>query len=270
MEQQNRIKDLKIQQEERIQSEQKREIELLERQKQLDKLKIEKQETARKTLLGAIALVITVADCTGHGVPGAFMSMLGMSLLKEIIVKEYITHPGVILRKLRKEIINVLNQKGRSGEQRDGMDMALISMEKDTCNIQFAGAYNPLYVLRENNKKVSSQLNEYVSMKGESHTLFEIKGNKLPIAIYEKMDRFKNYEIKLNKGDQLYMFSDGFADQFGGPKLKKFKYKQFKELILNFAGESMDEQKKVLDKTFDEWKGEMEQIDDVCILGLKI
>ena len=107
-------------------------------------------------------------------------------------------------------------------------------------------------------------------MKGETHTLFEIKGNKMPIAMYEKMDEFTNHEIKLKKGDLLYMFSDGYADQFGGPKSKKFMYKQFKELILRIAGQPMKEQEKILDKTFEEWKGKLEQIDDVCIIGLQI
>ena len=107
-------------------------------------------------------------------------------------------------------------------------------------------------------------------MKGKSHTLFEIKGNKMPIAIYDKMDKFTNHEIKLKKGDLLYMFSDGYADQFGGPKSKKFKYKPFKELILKIAGQPMKEQKKILDKTFEEWKGKLDQIDDVCIVGLQI
>ncbi|MCK4699415.1 MAG: SpoIIE family protein phosphatase, partial [Bacteroidales bacterium] len=214
--------------------------------------------------------VITIADCTGHGVPGAFMSMLGMSLLKEIVVKGFITHPAVILRKLRKEIVNALNQRGISGEQRDGMDMALISLENKTNTIQFAGAYNPLYILRENRHTTPKQFKDFSFMKGETHTLYEIKGNKMPIAFYEKMDKFTNHEIKLKKGDLLYMFSDGYADQFGGPKSKKFKYKPFKELILNIAGQPMKEQKKILDKTFEEWKGELEQIDDVCIVGLQI
>ena len=214
--------------------------------------------------------VITVADCTGHGVPGAFMSMLGISFLKEIVVKGYVTHPAVILKKLRKEVINALNQRGIYGEQRDGMDMALISLDNKTNTIQFAGAYNPLYILRENGHTTPKQFKDFAFMKGKTHTLYEVKGNKMPIAIYEKMDEFTNHEIKLKKGDLLYMFSDGYADQFGGPKSKKFKYKPFKELILNIAGQPMKEQEKILDKTFVEWKGDLEQIDDICIVGLQI
>ncbi|MCK4699915.1 MAG: SpoIIE family protein phosphatase, partial [Bacteroidales bacterium] len=120
--------------------------------------------------------VITVADCTGHGVPGAFMSMLGMSLLNEIVVKGYVTHPGVILRKLRKEIINALNQRGISGEQRDGMDMALISLDNKTQTVQFAGAYNPLYILREKKRATSKILKDFIALEGKTHTLYEIKG----------------------------------------------------------------------------------------------
>ncbi|MFH2094506.1 MAG: SpoIIE family protein phosphatase, partial [Bacteroidota bacterium] len=198
-------------------------------------------------------LLITVADCTGHGVPGGFMSMLGISFLREIIVKEYITHPGVVLRRLRKEIINVMKQKGASGEQKDGMDMALISINIETKHMQFSGANNPLYIIRD----------------GE---LIEYKGDKMPIAIYEKMDKFNTTELQLMPGDQLYMFSDGYADQFGGPTPggKKFKYKSFKELLVKYNQAEMTEQKAALEKIFDDWRGEIEQIDDVVVLGIKI
>lgn len=195
--------------------------------------------------------IITAADCTGHGVPGAFMSMLGISFLREIIIKEYVIHPAVILRKLRKEIINALKQTGVTGEQKDGMDMALISINNETKVLQFAGAHNPLYIYRDNE-------------------LIEIKGDKMPIAIHIKMEKFKMHEIKLQKGDQLYLFSDGYPDQFGGPKGKKFKYKPFKELLKSNLDKPMNKQMELLDKHFEEWKGMQEQIDDVIVIGLKI
>jgi len=214
--------------------------------------------------------IIVVADCTGHGVPGAFMSMLGMSLLKEIIVKEYITHPGVILRKMRKEIINALKQKGVSGEQSDGMDMALISLNHETNIMQFAGAYNPLYILREKKLCNNKNLKGFKTLEGDGHILHEIYADKMPIAIYDRMDKFFTHEIELLNGDLLYMFSDGYADQFGGPQGKKFKYIQFKRLILANANKSMTRQKESLDKTLEEWKGDLDQIDDIIVLGLRV
>jgi len=218
--------------------------------------------------------IITAADCTGHGVPGAFMSMLGTSFLREIVQKEYITHTGVILRKLRKEIIKALKQKGEMGEQKDGMDMAIISIDHETNIVQFSGANNPLYIIKSGTLKVKSEENNTIKLyeldELSTFKLYEIKPNKMPIAIYLKMDKFTTHEIQLEKGDQLYMFSDGFADQFGGPKGKKFKYKPFKRLLLENADKPMTEQKEILNNAFIDWKGNYEQIDDVVVIGLKI
>ncbi len=196
-------------------------------------------------------LIIAVSDCTGHGVPGAFMSMLGISFLREIVVKEYMTNPGIILKRLRKEIIHVLKQKGTMGEQKDGMDMALISINKETLELQFAGANNPLYFLRNDE-------------------LIEIKGDKMPIAIHLLMDPFKVNDLQLEKGDSLYLFTDGFADQFGGPKSRKFMYKQFKEILLQNNQKPMSGQKEILENAFDKWRGKGEQIDDVTVIGIRI
>ncbi len=221
--------------------------------------------------------IITAADCTGHGVPGAFMSMLGTSFLREIVQKEYVTHTGVILRKLRKEIIKALKQTGESGEQKDGMDMAIISIDHETNTVQFSGANNPLYIIKDEELKIKDESNNTVKLFDNSKLriknskfLYEIKPDKMPIAIYEKMDNFTTHEIQFQKGDQLYMFSDGFADQFGGPKGKKFKYKPFKRLLLENADKPMAEQKAILEKTFVNWKGDLEQIDDVTVIGIKI
>ena len=207
--------------------------------------------------------IITAADSTGHGVPGAFMSMLGSSFLREIVQKEYVTHTGVILRKLRKEIIKALKQTGESGTQKDGMDMAIISIDHETNIVQFSGANNPLYVL------TNRKLDNLEPLK-DFENFYEIKSDKMPIAIYEKMDNFTTHEIQLEKGDQLYMFSDGFADQFGGPKGKKFKYKPFKQLLAENRDKSMKEQKDLLNLAFEIWRGDLEQIDDVVVLGVKI
>ena len=200
-------------------------------------------------------LVITVADCTGHGVPGAFMSILGMSILKEIVVKEYITQPDVILRKLRKEVVRALSQKGEPGEQKDGMDMSLCSINTVTKYLQWSGANNPLILIR----------------KGE---LSEIKPDKMPIAIYEKMDRFTLHEFQLKQGDQIYLIGDGYPDQFGGPKGKKIMSKNLKELLLKISNEPMNLQKKILEDKLYDWMNnygvKYEQIDDITIMGIKI
>ncbi|MCD6366621.1 MAG: SpoIIE family protein phosphatase, partial [Bacteroidales bacterium] len=216
-------------------------------------------------------LVVTVADCTGHGVPGAFMSLLGISFLREIVTKEYVTHPGVILRKLRKEIINSLKQKDDFGGQKDGMDMSLVSLNLDTMELQFAGANNPLYIITNDELQITNNssikavvLNEEKqSEKSSSKLLYEIKPDKIPIAIYGRMDKFTNHHIQLKKGDQIYLFSDGFADQFGGTNNKKFKYKPFKRLLLENADKPMKEQKDILESIFTKWKGNNEQVDDV-------
>ncbi|HAN19314.1 MAG: hypothetical protein A2X13_01435 [Bacteroidetes bacterium GWC2_33_15] len=214
--------------------------------------------------------VITAVDCTGHGVPGAFMSMLGISFLREIVMKEYITHPGVILRKLRKEIVKSLNQKDELGAPRDGMDMALVSINHNTNIIQFAGAHNPVYIVSSQFQKPEKTLVQEYSIEGADCKLYEIKPDKMPIAIYHKMDPFTNHEIQLHQGDQIYMFSDGFADQFGGLESKRFMYNAFRELILKISDKPMYLQKEIIETTFNIWKEGQEQIDDVVVLGIKI
>ena len=210
--------------------------------------------------------VIAVADCTGHGVPGAFMSMLGISFLREIVTKEYITHTGVILRKLRKEIIKTLKQTGESGTQKDGMDMAIISIDHETNILQYSGANNPLYIINPNRKEWPQEAIPF----DKNLWAAEIKPNKMPIAIYEKMGNFTTHELQLQDGDKIYMFSDGYADQFGGEKGKKFKYKHFKHLLLENSEKQMAKQKEILSQVFDEWKGNAEQVDDVVVVGIKI
>ncbi len=216
--------------------------------------------------------VLTVSDCTGHGVPGAFMSMLGMSLLKEIVQKEYITLPGVVLRRLRKGIIAALGQKGISGEQRDGMDMSLVSIDHASRKVQFAGAYNPLYLVRKKNLPVPQMegITEFEDETEGPFALYEVKADKMPIGYYDHMDKFATRELDMLEEDNFYLFTDGFADQFGGPKGKKFKYKPFKRLLLSNAHLSMQEQEEVLNNTLEKWMGNIAQVDDICIIGLRI
>ena len=200
-------------------------------------------------------IVVTVADCTGHGVPGAFMSMLGMSLLKEIIIKECITQPDIILNRLRNEIIKALGQTGESGEQKDGMDISLCSINIETLEMLWSGANNPCLLIQN----------------GE---LIELKADKMPIAIYEKMNEFSLHKIQLQKSDNIYLAGDGFHDQFGGPDNKKFMSKRFKELLLFVSDNQMAKQMEILDNTLEEWKNSYEtkyqQTDDITVMGLKI
>jgi serine phosphatase RsbU (regulator of sigma subunit) len=217
-------------------------------------------------------LVFAVADSTGHGVPGAFMSMMGTSLLKEVVQKEYITHPGVILRRMRKEIINNMGQKGISGEQRDGYDMAIICIDYEEKKLDYAGAYNSLYLIRSKDHPAPDldELEEKDPVSKDGFVLYEIAADKMPIAHYDRMDKFTNKEISVFEGDQFYMFTDGYADQFGGPKGKKFMYKPFKQLLLSNAKHPMETQHKVLNETISEWMGISPQIDDICVMGVKI
>jgi serine phosphatase RsbU (regulator of sigma subunit)/Tfp pilus assembly protein PilF len=167
--------------------------------------------------------VVAAVDCTGHGVPGAFMSMLGTALLNEIVNKEYITHPGVILRHLRKDVINSLQQKGERGEQKDGMDIALCTLDLENMKLQFAGANNPLYLIRKSGLEKAGTLR--CELDG-AENLYEIKGDMMPIGISDKMSNFTFHEIDIFKGDTIYLFSDGFPDQFGGSGNKKFGYRK--------------------------------------------
>ncbi|MGD0341940.1 MAG: SpoIIE family protein phosphatase [Bacteroidales bacterium] len=196
-------------------------------------------------------LIISAADCTGHGVPGAFMSMLGVAFLNEIVNKDHIVKPDIILGKLREKVIEALQQQGISGEAKDGMDIVVISIDDSKMKLQYAGAYNPLLMVR--NRKLS-----------------EIVADKMPIAIYERMKDFTNHEIAIEKGDLFYFFSDGYEDQFGGPEGKKFKAKRFRELLVEISSRPMKEQKEIIENTFEKWKGNQDQVDDIVVLGVRI
>ncbi len=198
------------------------------------------------------------ADCTGHGVPGAFMSMLGTSFLNEIINDKHITEPGEILDLLKIMIVKALKQKGEVGGNKDGMDMVLCRLEKEKNELVFAAANNPLWLLRASTGSAPAQIMEY-------------KADKQPVGIgSEGFDHFTQHKISLEKGDVVYTFSDGYADQFGGPKGKKFKYKQLEDLLISMNNTPMQQQAEVLDHKFEEWQGSLEQVDDICVIGVKI
>ncbi|MBK7818797.1 MAG: tetratricopeptide repeat protein [Sphingobacteriaceae bacterium] len=200
--------------------------------------------------------IVTAVDCTGHGVPGALMSMLGMTFLNEIVNHMGITTPAAILSELRDRVKDTLKQTGSEGESQDGMDMALISVDSNTLQLEFCGANNPLWIYRLENGNTE---------------LIEIDPDKRPVGYFRGLGiPFTNKEFQLKKGDRIYLFTDGFADQFGGPKGKKFKYKQLQGLLAVIAEEPMTQQFKILSETFDAWKGSLEQVDDVCVIGLKV
>jgi serine phosphatase RsbU (regulator of sigma subunit) len=203
-------------------------------------------------------IIVTAVDCTGHGVPGAFMSMLGVSFLNKIILENNTLEAHRILNDLRENVVSSLKQTGQEGEARDGMDMSLIVIDLENMTMEFAGANNPLYMIRQ-------------------EELTETKADRMPIAYHMQAGSFSNHRIELRKGDTFYLFSDGYADQFGGPRGKKFMYKPFKRLLIENRDKTMEEINQILDDTLEEWKapegaeGEIfEQVDDILVIGVRI
>lgn len=197
-------------------------------------------------------LMVMTADCTGHGVPGAMMSMMGVNFLNEIVNEKKITDPAAVLNQLRKDIVKALNPEGSLTETKDGMDCCLCSFDMSNLKLTYANANNSFYIIR-NKEVIISQL------------------NKMPVGAGHNSDAlFQDFEIALQKGDLVVSFTDGYADQFGGPKGKKFKYKQLEELLLTHAHLPMNEIKQKLNDTIEAWKGNLEQVDDICLLGIRI
>jgi len=216
------------------------------------------------------SLVIVAADCTGHGVPGAFMSMLGITLLDEEFGKPAISSAGEILENLRSRVKKMLLQSGQTEEQKDGMDMALAIIDKENKELQFAGANNPLYLIRNSNLISGTEQGMEAKLQSQNSHLFELKGDRQPIGVHWEESPFTTHRIKLLDRDTLYVFTDGFIDQFGGEQRKKFKSKNFKELLLSMQDETLLDQKLLLEQSFDNWRLDIEQIDDVCIVGVRL
>ena len=208
---------------------------------------------------------IAAADCTGHGVPGAFMSMIANSFLNEVVNERDVLQPDLILNGLREKIIKSLRQTGESMENRDGLDISFCAVKGNT--LLYSGANNPLWIIR--NMDTNSEFDDKASIKNDKYKLVELPPDKQPIGIHPKPHPFSLKTLQLVKGDAVYLFSDGYADQFGGPKRKKFMYRNFAELLLTIHDQSMDEQKKTLDSTIENWRGGMEQIDDILVLGFR-
>ena len=204
---------------------------------------------ATKLNNGNFALV--TADSTGHGVPGAIMSILNISCLKES-VKEGLVNPAEILNRTRTFIIDILSNDGSAEGGKDGMDASLLCFDFFNSKLIYAAANNPIWVVRDK-------------------SMIVLAPDKIPIGKHDRdQTSFNQHEFQLLKGDIIYTLTDGMADQFGGPKGKKFMYKPLKEMLIHNSSDTMEVQKQKLAETFDTWKGNLEQVDDVCIIGVKI
>lgn len=196
--------------------------------------------------------VVAVTDCTGHGVPGAFMSMLGIGLLNEIVNEMNIVQPNLILNNLRDRVIKSLTKSGANNETMDGMDIALITVDREKHTLQFSGANNPLIMIRNNN-------------------LSEIRGDRMPVGSYLITEiPFTNHEIEINANDSIYLFSDGYKDQYGWRNNRKLKHNKFLELLQSIQNVPMKAQKILLENNLENWMGDLEQIDDILVVGLQI
>jgi len=215
-------------------------------------------------------LVIVGADCTGHGVPGAFMSVLGITMFNELIGDKCFDAPGAILDRLRAKVKQMLVQQGNGDEQKDGMDLAIAVYNKKNRELHFSGANNPLYIVRKNHVPVQKDLEPYASMENGDYRLFELKGDKQPIGTHWEETPFRTTSVYLEEQDSFYMFSDGYIDQFGGEQRKKYKSANFKKLLLSVQGKEMEAQREILEEEFDRWRGPFEQIDDISVLGVRI
>jgi len=195
--------------------------------------------------------VIAAADCTGHGVPGAIMSMLGISVLNEIVNRRNLNMPGQILDEMRNLIKTSLKQTGEKGQSQDGMDIAFCSINMETRIMHFAGANNPLWIFRDSQ-------------------LIELKADRQPVGIFFSENSFTNHTVELKKGDIIYIFSDGFQSQFGGAEFTKYKSVNFRNFVQKIVSETIETQKQMLENEFEKWKGNNKQTDDVLIIGIKV
>lgn len=198
-------------------------------------------------------VLFAVADCTGHGVPGAFMSLLGISYLNEIVVRSEITQTKQVLEVLRTRIKNVLHQSDQDSDSQDGMDIAVCCYNKKDMTLLFSGANIPAYIV-----------------KNHSDNFEILRPDRQPIGVYIKEDSFTQTKIDIQKGDKIYMFSDGIIDQLGGENHQKFMRKNFNEVIINASKNPMIEQKNTIEYSFEKWKGDIGQLDDVLVVGIEI
>lgn len=198
-------------------------------------------------------VIFAAVDCTGHGIPGALMSVVGFNYLHQAVTEHHLTQPSKILQFLDVGVNERLRQTDGQSGVNDGMDLGLCTLNKKTKMLQYSGAYNPVYIVSDGELK-------------------EIKADKFPIGVNPGglPDDYNNHEMQLKEGDCVYLFSDGYADQFGGPKGKKFMYKRLREKLLEVNNLPMPHQKEILLNTFNEWKGDEDQIDDVLLMGVRV
>jgi len=240
-------------------------------------------------------MLFAAADCTGHGVPGAMVSVVCNGALNRSVGEYKLSKPCEILDKTRDLVVETFERSGDETSLRDGMDISLCSLQlsKNSATLQWAGANNPIYIIsptviasatayreigtscpdlsgKQFVENEQTALVPLVTRHDEKYELIEIKPNKQPIGKHFRQDSFTNHTINLQKGDTIYIFTDGYADQFGGEKGKKLMYKPFKELLLSIQEKTMEEQKIVLEQFFENWKGSLEQVDDVCVIGVRI
>jgi len=198
-------------------------------------------------------ILFAAADCTGHGVPGALISIVNYNLLNKATLEKDLSNPAEILNYVNMQLIEALHQTYQDSAVKDGMDISLCVINTKTLELNFAGANNPIYVLRD--KEIT-----------------QISGDKFPVGAFvdEEVQKFNTKTLQLKKNDLIYLFSDGFADQFGGPKGKKYKYQQLKNVLIANSDLSLSEQRDALESEFEKWKGDLEQVDDVCVIGVKV
>lgn len=196
-------------------------------------------------------LLLAAADCTGHGVPGAMVSVVCSNALNRAVKEFKLKDPALILNKVRELVIETFERS--ESEVKDGMDISLCVINKKENLLKWAGANNPLWIIKNN----TNEIIEYVA-------------DKMPIGKYAEEKSFTTHIIHLDYGDKLYIFTDGFADQFGGPKGKKFKYKQFHDLVLSINSLDFVSQKTELNKSIEAWRGDLEQVDDICVIGIGV
>ncbi|MCK5846021.1 MAG: SpoIIE family protein phosphatase [Bacteroidales bacterium] len=197
-------------------------------------------------------ILLAAADCTGHGVPGAFMSIMGISFLNEIANNPLVQSASAALDMLRQNVITSLNQEGSTTDTKDGMDMSICVYDFNEMTMEYSGAYNPMYMIRNGELSI-------------------IKADRMPIGIHERdKNAFTNIKFNIHKGDIFYILSDGYIDQFGGEKGKKYMTKRFKKLILDIHEKPMADQREILWQNHIDWRGDIEQIDDIIVIGVKV
>ena len=215
--------------------------------------------------------VVLVADCTGHGVLGAMMSMLGVTLLNELIRTIGVRKPAEMLEYLRNKVKDILLQEDSDADQKEGMDMSLVLIDPEKKELFFSGANRPLFLVRKkDDTRADETLALNLSTGTPEHDLYVIKGDRQPIGVHWEETAFTEHLVRYREGDALYMFTDGFVDQYGGENRKKFKMRNFQNLLLSLQDTPIDRQKEVLEEAFSTWMGRNEQIDDVTVFGIKL